>query len=79
METKEETIQRHKEDVKFCKRQIARYKKQIAIAQREIKIWRIFKMIDELHLWHAINEKNDIWTYQLNRLKKIQSKTKYGK
>jgi hypothetical protein len=74
METKEQTIQRHKEDVMYCQRQIDRYKKKIANAERDIKMWRIFKMIDELHLWYEINEKYEIWKHQLNKLEKIQSK-----
>lgn len=74
METKEQEIQRHKEQIEFCQRQIDFHKRSFIDAEFYIKIWRVYKMKDENHLYHAISGNYDLWWHQAKKLDKIYKK-----
>lgn len=80
METKE-AIARHQEDIEFDIRQIDFHKKNLLNAEYSIKLWRVFKMTDELFLWLEKSNNFTLYKEQCNRLIGIQNKLKkqYGK
>ena len=81
MKTKEQTIQRHKEDIEYCQRQIDFHKKNLIDSEYYLKIWRVYKMKDENHLYYEISGNYDLWWHQVKRLDKIYNNIKilYGK
>lgn len=76
MEINKENIERHKRDIAFDQKRIEFNKRQLLDAEYNIKIWRIFKMKDELLLWVDRTNKFTLYKYQWNRLKGIQNKLK---
>ena len=76
MTYKEEKIQRYKENIELSQSQIDNHKKCLLNAEYDIKIWRVFKMVDELFLWYEITQNFALYEKQYNRLKDIQNKLK---
>lgn len=71
METKK-AIAGYQEIIEFDQNQIEKYKKQLLDAEYYIKIWRVFKMVDELFLWFEIKGNYTLYCKQYNKLKAIQ-------
>jgi hypothetical protein len=71
METKK-AIARHQDSIEFDQRQIEYYTKRLLEAERDLKIWRVFKMVDELFLWFEMKGNFTLYDKQYNKLKAIQ-------
>jgi hypothetical protein len=75
METKK-AIARHQESIEFDQEQIEYYTKRLLEAERDLKVWRVYKMVDELFLWFEMKGNFTLYDKQYNRLKGIQNKLK---
>jgi hypothetical protein len=71
METKK-AIARHQDSIEFDQIQIEYYTKRLLEAERDLKIWRVFKMVDELFLWFEMKGNFTLYNKQYNKLKAIQ-------
>jgi hypothetical protein len=67
-----EAIARHQDSIEFDQRQIEYYTKRLLEAERDLKIWRVFKMVDELFLWFEMKGNFTLYDKQYNKLKAIQ-------
>jgi hypothetical protein len=67
-----EAIARHQDSIEFDQEQIEYYKKRLLEAERDLKIWRVFKMVDELFLWFEMKGNFTLYNKQYNKLKAIQ-------
>jgi hypothetical protein len=67
-----EAIARHQDSIEFDQIQIEYYTKRLLEAERDLKIWRVFKMVDELFLWFEMKGNFTLYDKQYNKLKAIQ-------
>lgn len=76
METTKEAIAKHQKNIESDKSQIEFYKEELRRAEYGIKLWRVFKMVDELFLWYELKQNLYLYDKQYARLKNIQYKLK---
>lgn len=76
METNKESIARHQGSIELDQRQIEYYTKRLLDDEYSLKIWRVFKMVDELFLWFEIKGNYTLYDKQYNKLKAIQKQLK---